>query len=86
MHLQQQPNKLRLLIWLPVRLVIAALEKANFVPVEAIVPKKAVLTVNNVTSYDPSARGWKACNQNWQAIQSASRNVKAIILNQKLKW
>lgn len=56
MHLQQQPNKLRLLVWLPVRLVIAALEKANFVPAEAIIPKKAVLTVNNVT-YDPYARG-----------------------------
>lgn len=50
-HLQQQPDKLQSLIWLPVRLVIAALEKANFVPAETIVPKKAVLTVNNVT-YD----------------------------------
>lgn len=72
LHLQQQPEKLRSLVWLPVRLVLAALEKANFVPVEAIVPKKAAIAL----SYDPYARGWKACNQNWQAIQSANKNLR----------
>lgn len=71
-HLQQQPHKLRSLIWLPVRLVIAALEKASFIPTEAVAPKK----VANALNYDPYARGWKACNQNWQAIQLMNKDSK----------